>query len=59
MLHDLSHDQPQGSGADAAATGQRRARQEAIAQNPGVRTHKVLAGVPVRSRVVAESFIPP
>jgi hypothetical protein len=37
MLHDLSHDQPQGSGADAAATGQRPARQEAIAQNPGFR----------------------
>jgi hypothetical protein len=30
MLHDLSHDNPGGSGPDAAATGEQSARQEAI-----------------------------
>lgn len=37
MLHDLSHNQPQGSGADAAAADEQLARQEAIAQNPDFR----------------------
>ena len=32
MLHDLSHDKPPDSGADAAATGEQLARQQAIAQ---------------------------
>ena len=32
MLHGLSHDKPGGSGADAAATGEQLARQEAIRQ---------------------------
>ena len=32
MLHDLSHDKPGDSGADAAATGEQLARQQAIAQ---------------------------
>ena len=59
MLHDLSHNQPQGSGADAAATDEQLPARRRSRRIQTFGTRKVLATVPFGPRVVAESLIPP